>query len=64
LPASKLENIHPLENGCKRRKIFETDEKTILSTPYLCPSLVTSAASSTKVSVYLYFSLPNVANFI
>jgi len=64
LACIQLENIHPLQKGCKRRKIFGTDKKTILSTPYICPSLVTSAASSTEVFVYLYFSLPNVANFI
>jgi hypothetical protein len=29
LPASKLENMHPLQKGCKRRKILGTDEKKL-----------------------------------
>jgi hypothetical protein len=64
LPASKLENIHPLEKRLQEKKDIWNRRKNNIKHTLSMPSLVTSATSSTEVSVYLYFSLPNVANFI
>jgi hypothetical protein len=57
LPASKLENMHPLQKGCKRRKILGTDEKKLNIKHLIYALLWSHQQQAVQKLLYIYISL-------